>query len=1566
MMRNWKRHKYVVCGCNYPKVYVNGRMSLENSFQPTHGIHYLKCINNISKVFYPPFQKMMSKKKNVTLYKLFNNEVFRFASPLQEFHEHLKAGHYRPDIAKMRLLIKKAERKEAKFRYKLHRERLKVEINESKNKLVNLVRNLPPGVEPRMDRLNPSAPSYTNPISFRTKRRYFQELSAVREKVEETGFSSDENYPEGPPTPLSRKQKRHLNAIKNSASNSERINSTFTTKPNFIDLERLITPNCNPFFISEDSYRNLLLIHKKRRVEEAGEPEYNINGITITDIINRTDLTSFKKLTNPPSSTTSINSLKHHLDYKPTPHKKKIKKEPPPSIPQSPELINKSNPFFGHSSNSELDSDSDSFFDSLNNTVPVKSKTKAKKLHVRPSIHKSIKKEIKTEPLDSYAPSTNSLDNKSCLNDTSSSVPKPLNCVSQFGKITPATLSDLDGIDMMNLPIDLDDSNIDILEFNNKPELMQETHANFLSLVRDIICSTNEHRMSMKILEERLKSWQENPISPLNDWYSLSDNWVSLLPLAINFLSGNCSEQPDDFVPYIEFKAKIDMYQWIGAGRDSDSLLSPLCQYWLEHRNQMKPALTTKEKDDDIEVSDRSQTPPPPRCPTTWSIRKANPEEIKSFQEQERRRYNSPHKAFTYRCNGYESVVGPVKGIYNNQNLGSTKARGHSVLNADRPNFVTILTLVRDATARLPNGEGTRADICELLKSSQYLSINVPDNVLQSVVSGALDRMHTQFDPCVKYEPKRKVWIYLHRNRSEEDFERIHQQYQGISRNLKKSTKNKQLGKPKSKSEKSNKSSTKTSADNTQSQNISEKSKTEQIVQLNITEQQDIRLSNAGSPSTSKQINKSVISTSTSLEQSLLQNRQRKENLGQTSQSPVRHLQKQIPPLSLQEKQINESLLSPSQISSTNSGNKASPPSKNLVKVISSNQGKSLIIPTSNTAQQKLTPNKQVSQQQQQQQPVSQQLLQSIAQQKQLLLQKQSVNTGDQKVNEQKTQQKIPVTLQQQILQSVGPQVQSIKNVTLLRNPTSLQSNPQTQSVSTPVSLTQSSVSQTKELTSVSPATSQPVVQEQVIQSGVQNKVTQQRLTPAQQQQILQTLRQKVLPLQQTVMSSQYRAVSKQKAGSVQMQKQIQPTSLLGQVKVSTTDVASSSKPIITSTQTPLVAKVLTNAAGQVISVESLLAHQKQHGSLPQGTTLRISGTKSGQPNVIQLAASSSQSPVTQFTVATPNIATISSQPKLVISTPVTTAATSTVTVAKTTLKPATKTQTTTKFMPKIAQQLVSAKFVTQNVGGQKIVQPKVIVGQQNPLKIPISSKNIAISKSVGINVAASANTIRMVNAANLNIAQIGGKPVLITSKGNTFQNIQGQNIIIQTQANTSSQGLIIPSTEKTVANTNISQQSSTGNVNIASQQSAQVILSPPLKVQQAPQVVLSSALKPATVSLAQQNQNSTPNQIMLGGQTVRLQTSGAPNTHRVVLASQNQGQIITQQILLPVGFQGTPLNIKALQGLKVVPIAQTQQGRGVQGRQVFARVMNPANIVRMTQTTEAADVGSSSKSTAE
>jgi len=42
-------------------------------------------------------------------------------------------------------------------------------------------------------------------------------------------------------------------------------------------------------------------------------------------------------------------------------------------------------------------------------------------------------------------------------------------------------------------------------------------------------------------------------------------------------------------------------------------------------------------------------------------------------------------------------------------------------------NLSFCLISVRDAAARLPNGEGTRSDICELLKDSQFLAPGVSD-----------------------------------------------------------------------------------------------------------------------------------------------------------------------------------------------------------------------------------------------------------------------------------------------------------------------------------------------------------------------------------------------------------------------------------------------------------------------------------------------------------------------------------------------------------------------------------------------------------------------------------------------------------------------------------------------------------------------------------------------------------------------------------------------------------------------------------------------------------------------
>uniref|UniRef100_T1PL24 Uncharacterized protein n=1 Tax=Musca domestica TaxID=7370 RepID=T1PL24_MUSDO len=328
-------------------------------------------------------------------------------------------------------------------------------------------------------------------------------------------------------------------------------------------------------------------------------------------------------------------------------------------------------------------------------------------------------------------------------------------------------------------------------------ELIQETHASYFSLIRDFFCSTPNHRMRYDDLKCKIDIWLRNPITALNEWYAHADNWSNLLSSAINFLVGDFPDLPEEYVPYIEHKLQLNIYQWIGAGRDSDTRLADLCSLWMEKRKH--PQDRQKTLEGKLEVLPKSQVesdesaaeaaamippPPPPRFPTNWTVRPATQEEILEFQRQERERFEQPHKAYTYFMHGYESVVGPVKGIYTPM-LALAKARGHSMMVGDRPNFVTILTLVRDATARLPNGEGTRADISELLKCSQYINPDAAENVLQTIVSGALDRMHTEHDPCVRYDPKRKIWIYLHRNRTEEEFERIHQQNQTTGKSKK-------------------------------------------------------------------------------------------------------------------------------------------------------------------------------------------------------------------------------------------------------------------------------------------------------------------------------------------------------------------------------------------------------------------------------------------------------------------------------------------------------------------------------------------------------------------------------------------------------------------------------------------------------------------------------------------------------------------------------------------------------------------------------------------------------------
>ncbi|XP_074586840.1 uncharacterized protein LOC141842712 [Curcuma longa] len=139
------------------------------------------------------------------------------------------------------------------------------------------------------------------------------------------------------------------------------------------------------------------------------------------------------------------------------------------------------------------------------------------------------------------------------------------------------------------------------------------------------------------------------------------------------------------------------------------------------------------------------------------------------FHREEFLRYSIPDRAFSYTAaDGKKSIVAPLR---RGGGKPTSKARDHFMLKPDRPPHVTILCLVRDAAARLPGSIGTRADVCTLLRDSQYIVENISDAQVNQVVSGALDRLHYERDPCVQFDSERKLWVYLHKDRVEEDFE---------------------------------------------------------------------------------------------------------------------------------------------------------------------------------------------------------------------------------------------------------------------------------------------------------------------------------------------------------------------------------------------------------------------------------------------------------------------------------------------------------------------------------------------------------------------------------------------------------------------------------------------------------------------------------------------------------------------------------------------------------------------------------------------------------------------------
>ncbi|XP_063933266.1 nuclear factor related to kappa-B-binding protein-like isoform X2 [Zophobas morio] len=160
-----------------------------------------------------------------------------------------------------------------------------------------------------------------------------------------------------------------------------------------------------------------------------------------------------------------------------------------------------------------------------------------------------------------------------------------------------------------------------------------------------------------------------------------------------------------------------------------------------------------------------------PGAYSLYRVRPSTPSELLAFRLQEAERYRHPEKAFIYRMHDYEAPVGPLRRFGPCRDSKPAKPRPHYALLSNRPACVSLLSLVRDAVSRLPNGQGTRDDIITLLKDSQYLNPNLTEEQCSTLVSCALDRLHAEADPCVKYDSQEKVWVNLHHNRTAEMME---------------------------------------------------------------------------------------------------------------------------------------------------------------------------------------------------------------------------------------------------------------------------------------------------------------------------------------------------------------------------------------------------------------------------------------------------------------------------------------------------------------------------------------------------------------------------------------------------------------------------------------------------------------------------------------------------------------------------------------------------------------------------------------------------------------------------
>ncbi|KAL9426404.1 hypothetical protein AB3S75_033228 [Citrus x aurantiifolia] len=261
------------------------------------------------------------------------------------------------------------------------------------------------------------------------------------------------------------------------------------------------------------------------------------------------------------------------------------------------------------------------------------------------------------------------------------------------------------------------------------------------------------HIFSSKLAPLGVKGWQ-----PLTSYLKSTKSWSWIGP--ISFKQAETIEEEVSVkawgLPHKMLAKLVDSFaNWLRSVRETLQQIKSL----------PAPPMISMPKTADL--GQRLKSARPRKCTATISPSSA---ELRAyFHIEEALRYSVPERAFLYTAvDGRKSAVAPMR---RSSGKPSSKVRDHFMLKTDRPPHVTVLCLVRDAAARLPENMGTRTDVCTLMRDSQYIVEDISDEQLNQVVSRGLDRLHYENDPCVQYNGDTKLWVYLHGDREEDDFD---------------------------------------------------------------------------------------------------------------------------------------------------------------------------------------------------------------------------------------------------------------------------------------------------------------------------------------------------------------------------------------------------------------------------------------------------------------------------------------------------------------------------------------------------------------------------------------------------------------------------------------------------------------------------------------------------------------------------------------------------------------------------------------------------------------------------